>query len=209
MWAVYVLLALLALVLVVLSVPVTGRITYDGTLTARIRVLGVPVPLYPRPLQEDVPQPKRKRRSKADKPSKWQELKDLLKQDDVAGTLHFISGVARLAGRTVGRLLRSITVTRLQLQLLIATGDPADTAQRYGQVCGVLYPALELIGQQVRIRRRQLRVEPNFLLEQGSARFDIRFRVSVWRLTGAGMALLWGFLLLREDDRPQINKEVS
>jgi len=204
-WVVYVLLALLALVLVVLSVPVTGRITYDGALTVRIRVLGVPVPLYPRP-QEDAPQPKRKRRSKADKPSKWQELKDLLKQDDVAGTLHFIGGVARLAGRTVGRLLRSVTVTRLQLQLLIATGDPADTAQRYGQVCGVLYPALELIGQQIRIRRRQLRVEPNFLLEQSCARFDIRFRVSVWRLTGAGLALLWGFLLLREKD---INKEVS
>ena len=29
--------------------------------------------------------------------------------------------------------LRSVTVTSLQLQMLIATGDPADTAQRYGQ----------------------------------------------------------------------------
>ena len=209
MWAVYILLALLALIAAVMLVPVTGRITYDGTLTARIRVCGVSVPLYPRPSKAETAPAGKQRRAKADKPSKWEELKELLKQDDVEGTLHFLSGVARLAGRTVGRLLRSITVTDLHLQMLIATGDPADTAQRYGQVCSVLYPTLELIGHKVRVRRRSLRVEPNFLLEQSCARFDIRVRVSVWRLTGAALALLWGFLLLREDNRPQINKEVS
>lgn len=208
MWAVYVLLALLALVLTVLSVPVTGRVAYDGDLAAHIRVLGVRVPLYPRDAEEETPRSSRRRR-RTDKPSKWQELKELLKQDDLEGTLHFIGGVARLAGRTVGRLLRSVTVTDVQLQMLIATGDPADTAQRYGQVCGILYPALEIIGRTVRIRRRQLRVEPNFLMERSRARFDIRFRVSVWRLTGAALSLLWGFLLLREEDKPQINKEVS
>lgn len=208
MWALYILLALLALVLILLTIPVYGRITYSGELVAHIRVLGVRIPLLPRGAEEDDRKPTRKRR-KADKPSKWQELKDLLKQDDVEGTLHFIGGVARLAGRTVGRLLRSVTVTNLQLQMLIATDDPAATAQRYGQVCGILYPSLELIGQTVRICRRQLRVEPNFLLERSCARFDIRFRVSVWRLTGAALALLWGFLLLHEEDKPQINKEVS
>lgn len=203
MWAVYVLLALLALIAAVMLVPITGRITYDGALTARLRVWGVSVPLYPRPPKAQTAPADHKRRAKADKPSKWEELKELLKQDDVEGTLHFIGGVARLAGRTVGRLLHAITVTDLHLQMLIATGDPADTAQRYGQVCSLLYPSLELIGQTVRIRRRSLRVEPNFLLEQSRARFDIRVRISVWRLTGAALALLWGFLLLREDNAPR------
>ena len=209
MWAVYILLALLALILLVLWIPVTGRVIYDGALTARIRVLGVPITLCPRPPKEEKTPTKTSGRAQKNTPSKWQELTELLRQDDVEGTLHFIMGVARLAGRAVGRILRSITVTRLQLQMLIATGDPADTAQRYGQVCGVLYPALELIGQQVRIRHRQLRVEPNFLLDQSKARFDIRLRISVWRLTGAALALLWGFLMLKEESNPQMNKEVS
>lgn len=208
MWFVYVLAALLALVLILLTVPIYGRITYNGDLTAHIRVLGVRIPLLPREEEKADGAPTRKRR-KADKPFKWQELKDLLKQDDLEGTLHFVGGAVRLAGRTVGRLLRSVTVTSLQLQMLIATGDPADTAQRYGQVCGILYPSLELIGQTVRIRRRHLRVEPNFLLERSRAGFDVRFRVSIWRLTGAALALLWGFLLLRDEDKPQTNKEVS
>lgn len=210
MWAVYTLLALVLLVLIVLSIPITGRICYDGDLTVYIRVLGVRIPLYPTPQKEKASQANSKRRNASDTPSKWQELKELLKQDDLEGTLHFIGEVARLAGSTVGKLLRAITVTQLHLQLLIATGDPADTAQLYGAVCGSLYPLLEQIGQRMRrVRQRHVRIEPNFLLEQSCARFDVRFRASVWRLLGAGFTLLQGFLLLRDKDKPQMNKEVS
>ena len=205
MWIVYVLLAILVILLVALSIPITGRIAYDGELKASVRILGFSVPLQERK-RDRKRKPKRTQRAKKDKPSKVQELKELLKHDDAAGTLHFVGGVARLAGRAIGRLMRAVTVTDLQLQMLIATGDPADTAQRYGQVCGVLYPAMELIAHRVRIRRRRIRIEPNFLLEKSCARFDIRFRISVWRLLGAAIALLWGFLLLRNKDTL---KEVS
>ncbi len=199
MWAVYSLLALLALVLIILLIPVYGRVTFDGDLTVRIWVLGVPITLMPRPQPKSTATPK-KGRKKKDKPSKLQELADLLRQDDLAATLQFLSDLTALLKRSVGRLLRSITVDRLELQMCIATGDPADTAQRYGQVCGVLYPALEWIGRAMRIRRRQLRVEPNFLLETSRVRFDLRCHLSVLRLTGAALALLWGLLLLREEN---------
>ena len=205
MWIVYVLLAILVILLVALSIPITGRIAYDGELKASVRILGFFVPLQERK-RDRKRKPKSTQRAKKDKPSKVQELKELLKHDDAAGTLHFVGGVARLAGRAIGRLMRAVTVTDLQLQMLIATGDPADTAQRYGQVCGVLYPAMELIAHRVRIRRRRIRIEPNFLLEKSCARFDIRFRISVWRLLGAAIALLWGFLILRNKDTL---KEVS
>lgn len=199
MWAVYALLALLALVLLILLTPVRGRITYDGELAVRVRVWGIPITLLPRPEPSTTSTPK-KGRKKKDKPSKLQELADLLRQDDVGATLQFLSDLISLLKRSVGRLLRSVTVDRLELDMCIATGDPADTAQRYGQVCGVLYPSLAWIGRLIRIRRQQLRVEPNFLLETGGVRFDIRCRVSVLRLTGAALTLLWGLLLLREEN---------
>ena len=43
MWVVYILLGLVALLLLILLIPVYGRITYDGELQVRVRVLGVPV----------------------------------------------------------------------------------------------------------------------------------------------------------------------
>ena len=92
--------------------------------------------------------------------------------------------------------------------MLVAAGDPADTAQLYGQVCGVLYPFLAIIGKKVRLRRRDIRVEPNFLLESGEAQFDIRLRMSLARLLCVLIALMWGFVVLDEEDLPQNYKEV-
>lgn len=203
MWAVYSLLALLALVLLVLFVPVYGRVAYEGELTARIRVLGIPITLTPRPEKPSKksgkkPNKAKRRTPKEDKPSKWQEIKALLKEDGVGSTLGFLKEVAGLAGRTANKALRAVTVKSLRLHLRIATEDAATTAQRYGQVCGVLYPTLALIEHKVRVCHHQVRVEPNFLLEQSAVRFDVRFRVAPWRLLGAGVTLLWGFLTLRE-----------
>ena len=211
MWVLFSLLGLLLLVTVLLSIPVYGRLTYDGELSAQVQVLGVPITLMPRPEPEPKPasaQSSSKKKKKEKQPSKLKELAELLKQDDLSGTLYFVGEVAVLAGKTVGRLLRSITVNRLDLQMRIATDDVATTAQRYGQVCSVLYPALALIERWVRIRRRNLRVEPNFLVEESAVRFDIRLQVSLWRLLGAAVSLLWGFLMLKEDT-PQKSKEVS
>lgn len=217
MWVLYSLLGLLVLLVAALSMPVFGRITYDGELVVRIRVLGIPVTLTPRPekkAKKSSRSPKKgsakkTRKTKAESPSKFKELVSLMKQDDLAGTLHFLHEAARLAAKTVGRVLRSVTVKQLDLQLLIASSEPDVTAKRYGQVCSVLYPALAGIEHVVKIRNRNLRVEPNFLLEQSVVRFDVRLRVSVWRLLGAGIALLWGFLMIKETSDPQTTKEVS
>lgn len=215
MWVLYSLLGLLSLLIILLSVPVYGRLSYDGALTVRLWVLGIPITLMPRPETEestaaDTKKAKKAKKAKeAKKPSKLKELAELLTQDDLGGTLRFVGEVAALAGKTVGRLLRSVTVNQLDLQMRIATDDVATTAQRYGQVCSVLYPALALIERWVRIRRRHLRVEPNFLVEESAARFDIRLQVSLWRLMGAALALLWGFLMIKEQSNPQITKEVS
>lgn len=213
MWVLFSLLGLLSLVTVLMSVPVYGRLSYDGELSAQVRVLGIPITLIPRP----EPEPKStstkssspKKKDKEKQPSKLKELAELMKRDDLSGTLHFIGEVAALAGKTVGRLLRSVTVKQLDLQMRIATDDVATTAQRYGQVCGILYPALAIIERWVRIRRRNLRVEPNFLVEKSAVRFDIRLQVSLWRLLGAAVALLWGFLMIKEQSNPQNQKEVS
>lgn len=217
MWAVYSLLALLALVvlvvLAVLLIPVYGRITYQGELTVRLRVLGIPIILTPRP-EKKPKKPKKKgkkakrRPEKAKMSSKWQEIRSLLKEDGVGSTLRFLKDVASLAGRTAKKALGAITVKELRLYLLIGGEDAATTAKRYGQVCGVLYPTLSLIENKVRVRRRQVRVEPNFLMEKSAVAADIRLRISVWRLLGAGFTLLWGFLTLREKDKPEKSKEV-
>lgn len=214
MWVWYSLLGVLVLLIVVLSVPIYGHITYDGALSVRMRVLGIPITLVPQAEKKKKTVSRRVKKGAAQsapkqKESKFKELVSLIKQDDLAGTVHFLREVARLAVKTVGRLLRAVTVKRMDLQLLIASDDASTTAQRYGKACGVLYPAMAAIENAMRVRERDVRIEPNFLLEKSVVRFDVRLRLSVWRLLGAGISLLWGFLMLNEKSDPQITKEVS
>ncbi len=204
----YILLGLLGLLVLVLAVPVYGRVTYDGDLRAKVRVLGIPITLLP---QEEKPaaEPKKSAKKKADtkkkkkqeeKPSKWQELTAMFREDGPAATLHYLCELAKLAGQAVGRLLKAVTVDRLSMELLVATGDPADTAVRYGQVCAALYPALAGIESRVRVRRRHLRVEPNFLLEKSDLALDLRLHIRVWQALWAALVLLVKFLLMKETD---------
>ena len=214
MWVLYGLLGLLALLLVIFSIPIRCRISYDGELITSFRLLGVQLQRVPF-LEAMVTSTSRSARKSGRRSTteiaveRLREMATLIKQDDLAGTLHFLCETAKLVGQTIGRLLRSIRVKRLDLQMLIAAEDPDITAQRYGQVCSVLYPALAGIEQAVRIRHRNVRVEPNFLLEQTSVRFDLRFRITIGRLLIALFALAWGFLMIEEQNDPQITKEVS
>ena len=216
MWVWYSLLGVLVLLIVVLSVPISAHIAYDGKLLIRIRFLGIPITLAPQKEKKSKKtslSKKKKAKTSATKKkknsSKLKELVELMKQDDLAGTLRFLRAVARLAAKTIGKLLRSITVKRFDLLVVVASNDAAVTAQRYGKVCGVLYPALASIESVMRIRERDIRIEPNFLMEKSVVRFDLRLCLSVWRLLGAGISLLLGVLMIEEKSDPQISKEVS
>ena len=213
MWFVYILLGLLALILLVvlalMLIPVRCRIAYDGEPEARIWVLGESMSLLPEEEKKDTFLKKQIKKTTLVKTlSKTEELIELLREDSLMGTVKFIKDAVVLLGRALGRILRSVKVTYLKVHMLVAAGDPADTAQLYGQVCSVLYPFLAIVGKKVRLRRRDIRVEPNFLLESGEAQFDIRLRMSLARLLCVLIALMWGFVVLDEEDLPQNYKEV-
>ena len=211
MWVVYSLLAVLGVLAAVLFVPLYVRIAYDGDLKATVRVLGIPVTLLPAEKTDIKPRKnKKKKPAKADKPSQTAEWKQLLMQDGVSGAVTFLRRLARLAGKAVERLRKGIVVDRLRFELCVATEDAADTAVRYGQVCGAIYPAVAALEQAVRVRKRHLRIEPNFLTERSEARFDVRWHVTVFCLLRAGIPLVVGLMqeLFSQQDTTDTKEDV-
>lgn len=200
----YSLLGLCGLVLVVLLlllfVPVYATISYDGDWRIRLRVLGIPIELFPCPQAQDKAATKagQDKPDSKKKPSKWQQIVTELRADGPAATLRYLSRLAALVGTAAGRTLRAVTVDKLHLEWIVATGEPADTAVRYGQVCTALYPPLAAIGRLMRIRRQEIRVEPNFLLQESDMRLDVRLHIAVYRLVAALIALAAGVLFMRE-----------
>ena len=208
MLAVYILFGLLGfivlLIALVLFVPVYARITYDDELRVQVRVLGVPITLLPSEDKAETPKKASKKAKKTEKPSKVKELADEItrsfKEDGLSATLRYLTDLAKLAGQALGRVLRSITVDKLALELIISDGDADTTAIRYGQVCGVLYPTLTAIAGVVKVRKRAVRAEPNFLMDKSTVYADVRLHVWVYRLLGAAIVLLVKFLLLKDTD---------
>ena len=208
MAVVYILLGLLGilalLVLLLLFVPVYARICYDGRLTVTVRVLGIPITLLDSASDNTAVSVKKKKKKK--KPSSTvskgaalkQELAASFRRDGVTATLHYLSRLAAAAGRAAGKALRAVTVDRLCLEMLVAAEDPSRTAVQYGQVCGVLYPSLAAVQNVITVRRRHLRVEPNFLVGKSDVFLDVRLHLWVFRIVGAGLGLLMRFIEYKE-----------
>lgn len=222
MWAVYILLALLGIVLLALLIPLSLRIAFDGALHIRlwlllpfrldtsaeeegmavtVRVLGCPVWTYPADKEDKPADAQEVEKAKSRASGKVQELVAELKSGNPLSTLTFVRDFLRLISCESKRLFRRVTVGRLWLQARIATGDAAETAQLYGSVCGVLYPLLAQLERTVRVRNRQIRVEPDFVSEQGAVRFDLRLRVGLPAVISAVLAVVRGMDSLNETNQ--------
>ena len=190
-----------ALIAAVLFAPIYARVRYDGTLTVRLRVWGIPITLLPSDEDEEQEEPAPSTPRK--KTSKTAELKRELSrsfhEDGVGATLRYLGELASMASQAIGRLLRSVTVDRLRLEMRISAVDAADTAVRYGEVCAVLYPALAVVERAMRVRRREVRVEPGFLADGSAVFADIRLHIWVYRAAGAAIALLWRYLTMNKE----------
>lgn len=220
MWAVYILLALLGLLLVMLLVPLTLWVIYDGRLqirlwylvpirldavfeeetTVTVRVCGHPVWTYPHE-DEDKPADEKPAKDSQEKAKgKVRELLTELKSGNIVSTMGFLWKLLQLLHTESGKLLSRITVTRLRLQARISTDEAAETAQLYGQVCAVLFPLLARLEQTMRVRHREVRVEPDFLTEKSDVRLDMRLRLTLLRLIAAVMAVVKGIDQLNENE---------
>lgn len=205
MLALYIVLGLLAViaavVLLLLFVPVYGQVSYDDELHAQIRVLGIPITVLPKEeLSKATPQKKKQSDGKPPKiKSLMREVSRSFHEDGVSATLSYLGKLAKTLSKAVGRLLHSVTVDNLELEMFVAGADASQTAVRYGEVCGVLYPSLAAISAPMRVRRREIRVEPNFLKDQSTVRFTVRFHVWVYRLVGAAIALLFQMMMIQDD----------
>lgn len=211
----YSVLGLLALVLLLLLllllVPVSVRITGGDVWRVRARVLGVPVTLLPakdKPRKKKKPSPKAKK-SAQPPPKKLsraarlkEELQAAFRRDGVAATALYLKRLAALAGQTAAKILRAITVDRLQLRLLVAMEEPADTALLYARLCGVVYPAVATLERIMPIRRRDVRVEPGFLQTQGRVTADIQLHTVPVRLLWALLLFAVHFTDLNNENQP-------
>lgn len=200
MIALYCIGGLLALIVLVLSSPVTVHFVLEKrNVQLVMRVWGIPTTLLPRPEKEtDVEgatSSNEEKRKKREKKFRLSDLQTSLKEDGIGAMLRMIKDVIRIGKSSFGKALRAVTIKRLVLQMRISGADAAAAAQNYGKVCAAFYPLFSAVSSMVRIQKQEVDLRADFLEEGTAVYADIAARISLWRLVGA--ALTTGVSLLR------------
>ena len=94
----------------------------------------------------------------------------------------------------VRRILNAITVDRFHLSLTVAGGDAAETALLHAAACSIVFPALSSVQYVLKIRRREVRIQPDFVNGENQASFDIRLRSCPARILWAGLRFLVAYI---------------
>lgn len=188
-----VILFIVLVVAVLLLVPIYVHIRYDDKLRLTVRLWGIPITVLP---DEEADEEildlllGRNKRKKSHFARLREEVGRSYREDGLGMTVSYLGEVFKLVFGMLGRLVRAITVDHLRLEMTVSGADAADTAVEYGKVCAALYPILAVIERAVTVRRREVRIEPNFLNESSAVFADVRLHVAA----GAALVLQWKYL---------------
>ena len=196
-------LSVLGLVLLIALAPITLRAAFDGELLVRLRIYGIPYTIAPRKKRQRAKAAGRKagkiskKAIKADKKRRKNDplsISQMLKEDGVGAVLAYLKGMVSLMNTLVRRILNAITVDRFHLSLTVAGGDAAETALLHAAACSIVFPALSSMQYVLKIRRREVRIQPDFVNGENQASFDIRLRSCPARILWAGLRFLVAYI---------------
>ena len=210
MIALWILFGVFALLALLLSLKLCFHIEYKEELAVTLRVLGIPIPLYPRKQKRIDPSDyslralRKKRKKAAKKKEKRQKVtqRQTARKKDPTSVLSFLRRFLRiLLDKTFGYL--RIRVKRLKIR--VATGDPASTAILFGAVNSAAIYLLELLdryGNWDGKKNAELSVRPDFIAPKTTVDIHLVLSLRVWH----AFAILFGVFLTHLENKKQENK---
>lgn len=190
-------LVLIGVLLLILFLPVHLSVTFNGNLKVRTGILFINYTLYPRPpISEEKKKKKqfKKERKQAKEKKQLSQAEEMLKQDGVWAVIEYYVQMGKLLKSAAIRLIRTITVDKLNLNIIVASDDAAQTAIDYGKICAVIYPVQALIESTMRVRRRSINISTDFLRNSGEFEGDIKIHVIPIRVLWAALLFFIGYI---------------
>ncbi len=176
MIALYIVLGVLLVILAIVTLVCTLRIrfyaTFNDTLIVKMKILFFNFDIIPTEDRvqtfldkraEKKKQKRMKRREEEKKERAGETFFDRLGSSmGVDGLMDILTEIAQFVGSTVKDLLAKVVIKKFNIDILLRGEDAADTAIKYGKVCGVFYSAVSLILGACKCRNYNLNLTPDF-----------------------------------------------
>lgn len=204
MLALYILLGVIGFLFVLLLIPAGVDVFYDEK--AQVTLRYGPFRKYIRQQKKAKPSkpavPKSPAKAKTKQPTKAKSnpagafLKELYQSEGFSGLMEFLISLIRLLTSSTYKIVKQISVSHLDLLVIVRGEDAAQTATQYGALCGVLYPTFGFLCKMKPIRDPRISVVADYEKGETQGVLSVSLRILPLFLVGHLLALAWRFLLL-------------
>ena len=207
MIALYIILAVIALIVILFSIKVSVTAVYDETFTLDVKWLFIKFRIYPEDEEKKAKKEakkaekeQKKKNSKKEKPKKEKTeesaspksniFRDFYNNQGFAATVNLIRTAAAQLGGFLKGVYRAFVIENLTVLLRVSAGDDAaQTAIKYGKVCSAVYPAMGFICSNMKVKQYDVNVVPDFISAENTATFKLSLSVRPIKLTNAVIVL--------------------
>lgn len=205
MIALYILLALALLITFLCLIKIRFEAVYFEKLTLKLKVLFFEFTLVPYEKKEKKKRKKKvpkKKKEESDTKTKKEKKPSLIKKlsdkKGVEGLFYMLAEIVKLASSTLRGLFTKIVIERFDLSLTVVGEDAADTALRYGKLCGVVYSAVSVICSTAKCEDYNVNVTPDFDDEaKMKTSAHARFYIRVYHILRYGLKAALKILVIR------------
>lgn len=100
-----------------------------------------------------------------------------IKEEGVSGLIGLLKEIVRIIGGLMKKITDHLVISRMDLQIAVASEDAAQTALLYGRICSAVYPLINFISGHVKKCSHHERIAPVFTAEKTRAYFLIKARI--------------------------------
>lgn len=123
------------------------------------------------------------------------KIKKIISEKGFSGFLKIVKDLLVIVKNLSSYLLKRIYVVKFYLEVKISEEDSAQTAIKYGQACSVLYPAMNFLFQNIKVKNPNVKINPDFNSEKTSVYFSMIFKIRLIYILKAGLVAFFKFIM--------------
>lgn len=171
-------LSVMALIALLLFIPISVHIKYDGDFFIKLKIAGIKA--FGAEPKEDIKEPSPD--TESDKKAKKQTenaFNKLKKKYGFVGAVREVFAFVRALLERLKRQSRHIAIRRLFLDIKVASENAATTAVEYGAVCAAVYPVLTFIDSIANVKMKSINVAADFNSDKSDFGFSVIIRARI------------------------------
>ena len=200
----YILAAVIIFFALVLNIRAHIHVEYEKDLIAYAKWAFVKIPLLPAkekaPAQKKKEPPAKKEETppapetpKEPKPKGPNPLATIYENEQISGIMEIFGRLLMLLDKFGRRFINSFVIDEMFLDIDITKGDSAQTAEEYGKLCRIVFPAVGAVCANCNVKKYSVNVEPDYIANPGiRAAFSMEISLNPRKLINAVLAFAFG-----------------